>query len=63
MAKDELSDMSDVKPHLSQLHETWKQEIARSQSQVDMRQRVDDLLEETTDRKNDMLKMRKNFLE
>jgi len=39
MAKDELSDMSDVKPHLSQSHETWKQEIARSQSQVDVLQK------------------------
>ncbi|KAL5146753.1 Protein MALE DISCOVERER 2 [Glycine soja] len=40
MAKDELSDMSDVKPHLSQSHETWKQEIARSQSQVDNRKLI-----------------------
>ncbi|KAG4966044.1 hypothetical protein JHK84_040644 [Glycine max] len=51
MAKDELFDMLDVKSHLSQSHETWKQEIARSQSQVDMRQRVDDLVEETTRQK------------
>ncbi|KAG4954655.1 hypothetical protein JHK87_040249 [Glycine soja] len=36
MAKDELFDMLDVKSHLSQSHETWKQEIARSQSQVDV---------------------------
>ncbi|KAL5181293.1 Transcription initiation factor TFIID subunit 14b [Glycine soja] len=39
MATDENADMSDAKSQLSQLHETWKQEIAKSQSQVDVLQK------------------------
>ncbi|KAK7406812.1 hypothetical protein VNO78_08445 [Psophocarpus tetragonolobus] len=39
MATDENADMSDVKSQLSQSHETWKQEIARNQSEVDVLQK------------------------
>ncbi|XP_057449279.1 uncharacterized protein LOC130740631 [Lotus japonicus] len=38
MAADEDICMSDLKSQLSQLHDTWKQEIERSQSQMDLLQ-------------------------